>query len=94
VRVDDSRQRAERYHSAALVRPGHRWPYALIPAYWLLERVPSARDGARRLGLVTLEQMLGAMVGAVEDPCTGVRVVGVPEIRRCTFDSSSAAVTL
>jgi uncharacterized protein YbjT (DUF2867 family) len=74
--------------------PGHRWPFALIPAYWLLERVPSTRDGARRLGLVTLEQMLRALVGAVEDPCTGVRVLGVPEIRRCTFDSSSAAVTL
>ncbi len=74
--------------------PGHRWPYALIPAYWLLERVPCTSEGARRLGLVTLEQMLQTLVGAVEDPCTGVRVLGVPEIRRCTFDSSSAVVTL
>jgi uncharacterized protein YbjT (DUF2867 family) len=72
--------------------PGHRWPYALIPAYWLLERVPSTREGALRLGLVTLEQMLQALVGAVEDPCTGVRILGVPEIRRCTFDSPSASV--
>ncbi len=71
--------------------PGHRWPYALIPAYWLLERVPSTREGAQRLGLVTLEQMLQALVGAVEDPCTGVRVLGVPEIRCCTFDTPSAS---
>jgi uncharacterized protein YbjT (DUF2867 family) len=69
--------------------PGHYWPYALLPAYWLLERLPSTRAGAHRLGLVTLEQMLQALAGAVGDPCTGVRVLGVPEIRRCTFDSPS-----
>ena len=74
--------------------PGHRWPFALLPAYWLLERLPSTRDGARRLGLVTLEQMLRALAGAVGDPCTGVRVLGVPEIRRCTFDSSSPVASL
>jgi uncharacterized protein YbjT (DUF2867 family) len=33
--------------------PGHRWPYALLPMYWLLEQLPRTRDGARRLGLVT-----------------------------------------
>jgi uncharacterized protein YbjT (DUF2867 family) len=69
--------------------PGHRWPYALIPAYWLLERVPSTRAGARRLGLVTLEQMLQTLVGAVENSYEGVRILGVPEIRRCTFDTPS-----
>lgn len=62
--------------------PGHRWPYALVPAYWLLERLPSTREGAQRLGLVTLEQMLQALVGAIESAPTGVRVLGVPEIRR------------
>jgi len=45
--------------------PGHRWPYLLLPAYWLCERLPSTRDGARRLGLVTLRQMLAALVDAV-----------------------------
>jgi hypothetical protein len=39
------------------------------------------RDGAKRLGLVTLEQMLGALVAAVETPATEMlRVVEVPEI--------------
>jgi uncharacterized protein YbjT (DUF2867 family) len=61
--------------------PGHRWPYALIPAYWLLERIPSTREGAQRLGLVTLEQMLQALIDAVESPSSGVHVLGVPEIR-------------
>src|SRR5215475_1416289 len=74
--------------------PGHRWPYSLLPAYWLLERLPSTREGARRLGLVTLEQMLRALVASVEDPYKGVRILGVPEIRRCTFDTPSIAETL
>lgn len=73
--------------------PGHRWPQALIPAYWLMEQFPSTREGALRLGLVTLEQMLHALVGAVENPCIGVRILGVPEIRRGTFDIASPAVT-
>jgi uncharacterized protein YbjT (DUF2867 family) len=62
--------------------PGHRWPLALIPAYWLMERLPAARDTSRRLGLVTLPQMVRALVEAVENPSKGVRVVEVPEIRR------------
>ncbi len=40
--------------------PGHRWPYVLVPAYWILERLPPTRDAARRLGLITLEQMIRA----------------------------------
>lgn len=61
--------------------PGHRWPYALIPFYWLAERIPSTREGARRLGLVTVEQMLRALAWAVEHPASGVRVIEVPAIR-------------
>jgi len=61
--------------------PGHRWPYALLPAYWLFEALPATRESAQRLGLVTLAQMIGALAAAVENPPQGVRVVGVPEIR-------------
>jgi uncharacterized protein YbjT (DUF2867 family) len=73
--------------------PGHRWPYAIAPLYWLLERLPATREGAQRLGLVTLEQMLQALTVAVDAPCEGQRVLGVPEIRRCTFDTPSIPVT-
>jgi len=62
--------------------PGHRWPYALIPFYKLCELLPSTREGARRLGLVTLTQMITALVRAVESPALGVRVVEVPGIRQ------------
>jgi uncharacterized protein YbjT (DUF2867 family) len=71
--------------------PGHRWAYALVPAYFLLERLPVTRDGARRLGLVALEQMLRALVEAVERPATGVRIVPVVEIRRAGRAALTAA---
>ncbi|HJU65161.1 MAG TPA: hypothetical protein VJ596_05760 [Gemmatimonadaceae bacterium] len=61
--------------------PGHRWPYALAPLYWVLERISSTRDSARRLGLVTVRQMLQALVAAVEHPPARSRVLDVPAIR-------------
>jgi uncharacterized protein YbjT (DUF2867 family) len=61
--------------------PGHRWPYLLLPVYKLMELLPPTREGATRLGLVTLEQMCQALLHAVETPSQGVRVVEVPEIR-------------
>ena len=61
--------------------PGHRWPLALLPAYWLMECLPSTRDMATRLGLVTLEQVVAALVHAVENPPRDTRIVTVPEIR-------------
>ncbi len=61
--------------------PGHRWPYALVPIYWLMERLPGARASARRLGLVTLNQMVRALIDAVEAPANGVRIMTVPDIR-------------
>jgi uncharacterized protein YbjT (DUF2867 family) len=61
--------------------PGHRWPYALLPMYWLCKRIPSTREGARRLGLVTLDEMVRTLVSAIENPSTGARFVEVPQIR-------------
>ena len=62
--------------------PGHRWPYVLLPAYWILERLPATRDSARRLGLVTRAQMVRALTAAVETPVTETRIVTVEDIRR------------
>jgi uncharacterized protein YbjT (DUF2867 family) len=61
--------------------PGHRWPVVLVPLYWLAEQLPGTRDSARRLGLVTIDQMVAALVHAVEHPVEGITVVEVPEIR-------------
>ena len=60
--------------------PGHRWPYLLLPMYKFAELLPQTREGARRLGLVTLEQMLSALTFAVENPTEGRRVLSVREI--------------
>jgi uncharacterized protein YbjT (DUF2867 family) len=61
--------------------PGRRWPLAIAPVYWLLEALPSTRESARRLGLVSVEQMIATMARAIADPPSGVRVWEVPEIR-------------
>jgi uncharacterized protein YbjT (DUF2867 family) len=61
--------------------PGHHWPRLLIPLYWLAERIPATREGARRLGLVTIDQMVAALVRAVENPASGIEIVDVPRIR-------------
>lgn len=61
--------------------PGHYWPYLLVPAYWVGRQIPSLRESAIRLGLVTVKQMVAALVAAVEAPATGIRVVEVPEIK-------------
>jgi uncharacterized protein YbjT (DUF2867 family) len=65
--------------------PGHRWPYLLVPLYALLNLLPSTRPGAQRLGLITRDQMIRALVHAVENPSAGVRIVEVPEMRSGAF---------
>jgi uncharacterized protein YbjT (DUF2867 family) len=63
--------------------PGHRWPAVLVPVYAVLRRMPFTSEGADRLGLVTLDQMVAALLSAVQNPpARGVRLVEVPAIRR------------
>ncbi|MEO8098216.1 MAG: NAD(P)H-binding protein [Acidobacteriota bacterium] len=64
-----------------VVGPGHRWAEALRPAYAVFEKIPATRETALRLGLVTLEQMAGALLWAVEHPPETTRVLDVPGIR-------------
>jgi uncharacterized protein YbjT (DUF2867 family) len=61
--------------------PGHYWPYAILPVYWILERLPKTRDSAERLGLVTIDQILSALVCSVENPPSETRIVDVSRIR-------------
>lgn len=72
---------------ATILRPwyvlgrGRQWPRLLLPVYWILERLPSKRETARRLGLVTDKEMLGALVSVVENPTDGIRTLSVPDIK-------------
>jgi uncharacterized protein YbjT (DUF2867 family) len=61
--------------------PGHRWPYLFLPFYWICECLPTTREGARRLGLVSLSQMINTLVWSVENPPNGIRILDVPQIR-------------
>ncbi|MBI2228695.1 MAG: NAD(P)H-binding protein [Deltaproteobacteria bacterium] len=64
--------------------PGHRWPMVLLPLYKLAECFPSTRENAERLGLVTIDQMVSALVYNVENPPDRgrIRIVDVPAIPR------------
>jgi nucleoside-diphosphate-sugar epimerase len=64
--------------------PGRRWPLLVKPFYGLMEMIPATRPTAERLGLITIEQMIVALVSAVENPpLRGQRrIVDVPAIRR------------
>lgn len=61
--------------------PGHRWPYALLPIYWLFQFLPATRESAQRVGLVTIRQMMNALIWSVEHPATETRIIDVPQIR-------------
>ncbi len=67
-----------------VIGPGHWWPALLWPGYWFGEHLPGTRDSARRLGLVTIHQMIRALVHSVEQPVDGFRVLDVPAIRAAT----------
>lgn len=63
--------------------PGRHWPVLVKPFYKLAEMIPVTRRTAERLGLVTIEQMVNALVRAVEyPPMLGQqRIVDVPAIK-------------
>jgi len=94
VRAECEQMIRDRHLNATVFRPwyvmgpGHRWPYALLPFYKLFEWLPFTRAGAQRLGLVTLQQMVLALVEAVESPARGIRVLGVPEIRAAHLNAA------
>lgn len=61
--------------------PGHRWPIVLTPIYHLACLIPRWRAGAERLGLVSIDTMVRALVVCVEEPAPSTRVLDVPAIR-------------
>jgi len=62
--------------------PGHYWPILLLPLYGIAELVPSWRKKARAMGLVTIGQMINALVSAVKQPPQPYRILEIKDIRR------------
>ncbi len=71
--------------------PGHRWPRLLTPMYWLCEHLDATRSTARRLGLVTLEQLVHTLVAAIESPPSQSQVLEVVDIRRAMDEAAVQA---
>lgn len=61
--------------------PGHRWPYSVLPLYWLWSAFPKYRETASRLYPVKLTEIVRAICDAAEDLPMGVRVIEAAEIR-------------
>jgi hypothetical protein len=61
--------------------PGRRWPLVLAPMYALARLIPSTRDGAERLALVTREQMVDTLAWAIENPADGIRAFEPKDMR-------------
>ncbi len=64
--------------------PGRWWPKMIMPLYKLAEWFPMTRATAERLGMVSIEQFVTAMVYEVENPPAARqrRIIDVPSIRR------------
>jgi uncharacterized protein YbjT (DUF2867 family) len=98
VRAEGERLIREAGLNATILRPwyvlgpGHRWPYVLLPLYWIMERLPSTRESAQRLGFVTHEQMVNALVASVDHPSDdGVKILSVPQIRQFNQGAAPAS---
>lgn len=86
--------------TATILRPwyvlgqGRRWPLLLKPFYQLAELFQATRATAERLGLVTIEEMVQALVRAVEHPPMPGRrrIVEVPDIRAAGLNPAAAAL--
>jgi uncharacterized protein YbjT (DUF2867 family) len=95
VRAECERLIEERHLNSTILRPwyvlgpGRRWPYLLLlPFYKVCEWLPFTRAAALRLGPVTLDQLILALVEAVESPAQSTRFVGVAEIRSAGLNLS------
>lgn len=88
VRAEGENLIREAGFSATFVRPwyvlgpGRRWPVVLMPMYAVARLIPATRQGAERLSLVTLEQMVRSLTWAVENPAEGIRIMEPRDIRR------------
>lgn len=86
VRAEGERLVRESAIPATFIRPwyvlgpGHRWPYVILPLYWIWSLFD--RHTASRLYPVKLADVVRAMADAIEDPPAIERVLEAPEMRK------------
>jgi uncharacterized protein YbjT (DUF2867 family) len=71
--------------------PGHWWPYAVLPLYWIWGAFPNHRDTAARLYPVKLADVVRTIAEAVDAPPNGARIIEAPEIRAAASPARRAA---
>lgn len=97
VRAEGERLVRDSGIAATLIRPwyvlgpGHWWPYAVLPLYWIWGAFPKHRDTAARLYPVKLAQVVRAIADAVDAPREGVRIIEAPELRAAASPARPAA---
>ncbi|MBD0350749.1 MAG: NAD(P)H-binding protein [Flavisolibacter sp.] len=64
-----------------ILGPGHWWPILLLPLYGIAELVPSWRQKARARALVTIHQMIAALIIAVEHNPQPLHIMEIRDIR-------------
>jgi nucleoside-diphosphate-sugar epimerase len=62
--------------------PGHRWPILLLPFYGIASLLPAWRQKIKRMGLVTISQMINTLVEAVEAKPERISIIEIEEIKR------------
>ena len=87
VRMEGERLLRESGIAATFIRPwyvlgpGHRWPYALLPLYWIWSVFPRHRDTAARLYPVRLGDVVRTIADAAGANANGIRIIEAGEIR-------------
>ena len=64
-----------------VVGPGHYWPVLLLPLYGIAEIIPAWKHKARGMALVTIRQMLRALIHAIETDPQPLRIIDIKKIR-------------
>jgi len=62
--------------------PGHYWPVIMVPFLKLMETIPSTREKALRIGIVSIKQMLNTLMLAVHRPLGDISIIEVESIRK------------
>ena len=62
--------------------PGHYWPILLLPLYGIAGLIPSLRKKATAFGLVTIHQMVQALVNTICAEPVACRIMEIAEIRK------------